>query len=76
MQKVGRPGTWQTGSRITLIASTEYVTILFGVEVGGIGAYGRALWDLQYGEIVDIFSSWISTYWDIAWEIGDQTGSQ
>ena len=42
MRKVGSLGTWWTGRRIELITSTEYVTILFGMEGGGLGADGRA----------------------------------
>ena len=52
VQKVGRPDTWWTGRSITLIASTEYVTILFGVERGGIGADVRSFCGFNYGEIV------------------------
>ena len=35
VRKVGRPGTWTTDRRVALIASTEYVTILFGMGGGG-----------------------------------------
>ena len=31
-----------------MIASTEYVTILFGIEGGGLGTDGLAFWDLHY----------------------------
>ena len=60
MLKVDRPVNWGTGERITLIASTEYGTILFGMEGGGLGADGLTFWDLNNGEIVFV-SSWIST---------------
>ena len=43
-----------------MIASTKYVTILFGMEGGGLGADGLALWDLQNGEMVFV-TSLIST---------------
>ena len=46
--------------RIALISSTECVTILFGMEGGGIGADGLAFWDNHNGEMVFV-SSWIST---------------
>ena len=75
MQKVVFPGIWRTGRRIAWISFTEYFTILFGVEGGGLGAYCIAFWDLHYGEMVFV-SSWISTYWDIACDIGDQMGAQ
>ena len=52
VQKVGCPGTWQTGRRISLIASTGYVTILFGMEGIGSGTDGRDFWDLHYDQIV------------------------
>ena len=55
VRKLGRMGTWRTGGRILLVASTEYVTILFGMDRGGFGADGRAFWDLHNGEIVFFF---------------------
>ena len=46
VQKVVHLGTCQTGRRITLIACTEYVTILFGIG-GRIGSDGCTFWDLH-----------------------------
>ena len=43
---MGRPGTWQTGGSIALVASNELVTIFFGMGVG-IGVEGRTLWDIH-----------------------------
>ena len=48
MQKVSHLGFWRKGRSIAFISSTEYVTILFGVEEGGLGDDCLALWDLYY----------------------------
>ena len=60
VRKVSHLGTWRTGRRITLIVSTENVTILFRMEGGGLGATDLAFWYLQLGEMVFV-SSCIST---------------
>ena len=52
-----------------MIDSAKYVTIFFGMEGVGLGADGLAFWDLHYNEMAFV-SSWISTYWGIASEIG------
>ena len=44
---MGCSGTWRTWRRITLIASTEYVTILFGMKRRGLGADGHAFWNIH-----------------------------
>ena len=67
---MGFPGTWRTGRRIILISSTEYVTILFGTEGGGLGDYGCAFWDLHYGEIV-----WFCLFLDL-YLLGDRLGDR
>ena len=56
-----------------MIASTEYVTILFGVEGLGLGSDGLAFCNIHYGEMVFVYS-WISTYWEVAWDIRDRKG--
>ena len=43
-----------------MIASTEDITILFGMEDGGLGDYVINFWDIHYGEMVFV-SSWIDT---------------
>ena len=52
VKKVGCMGTWRTGRRIVLIASTEYITILFVMEGVGLGSDGLAFWEFCYGEMV------------------------
>ena len=41
---------------IEFIDSTEYVTILSGMDWGWLGADGLAFWDLHFGEILFVSS--------------------
>ena len=48
---------------------------MFRVEGVGLGVDDLDFWDLHYGEMFFV-SSWISTYWEITWEIRGLTGAR